>query len=61
MFTSKSFRSLIHLEFIFVYVRECCSTILLHVAVQFSQQNLFEEAVFLSFYILASFFIDQVT
>ena len=65
MFSSRSFivsgltfRSLIHLEFIFVYgVRECRSTILLHVAVQFSQQNLFKEAVCSPFYILA-FFID---
>ena len=44
MFSSESFivsgltfRSLIHLEFIFVYgVRECSNFILLHVAVQFS-------------------------
>ena len=44
MFSSKSFivsgltfRSLIHLEFIFVYcVRECANFILLHVPVQFS-------------------------
>ena len=48
MFSSKSFvvfsltfRSLIHLEFIFVYgVRECSNFILLHVAVQFSQFHL---------------------
>ena len=46
MFTSMSFRSLIHLEFIFIYgIRECCSTILLHVAVQFFQQHLIEEGV----------------
>ena len=46
MFYSKSFpisglifRSLIHFEFIFVYgVRKCSNFILLHVAVQFSQQ-----------------------
>ena len=48
MFSSKSFivsgltfRSLIHLEFIFVYgVRKCCNFIVLHVAVQFSQDYL---------------------
>ena len=44
MFSSRSLmvsglvsRSVIHLEFIFVYgVRECCNFILFHVAVQFS-------------------------
>ena len=36
-----TFRSLIHLEFIFVDgVRECSNFILLHVAVQFSQHHL---------------------
>ena len=48
MFSSKSFivsgltfRSLIHLEFIFVYgVRKCSNFILLHAAVQFSQHHL---------------------
>ena len=48
MFSSKSFivsghiyRSLIHLEFIFVYgVRECFNFILFHVAVPFSQHHL---------------------
>uniref|UniRef100_A0A8D0U9K1 Uncharacterized protein n=1 Tax=Sus scrofa TaxID=9823 RepID=A0A8D0U9K1_PIG len=48
MFSSKSFRvsglisrSLIHLEFIFVYgIRECSHCILFHVAVQFSQHHL---------------------
>ena len=35
-----TFRSLFHLELIFVYgVRECSSFILLHVAVQFSQHH----------------------
>ena len=35
-----TFRSLIHLEFIFVYgVRKCSNFILLHVAVQFSQHH----------------------
>ena len=65
MFSSKSFivsgltfRSLIYFEFIFVYgVRECSNFILLHVAVQFSQQ-LIEETVFSPLYILASFVID---
>ena len=48
MFSSKSFivsgltfRSLIHFEFIFVYgIRKCSHSILLHVAVQFSQHHL---------------------
>ena len=48
MFSSKSFivsgltfRSLIHVELIFVYgVRKCSNFILLHVAVQFSQHDL---------------------
>ena len=48
MFSSKSlivcsltFKSLIHFEFIFVYgVRKCSNFILLHVAVQFSQNHL---------------------
>ena len=48
MFSSKSFivsgltfRSLTHLEFIFVYgVRKCSNFILLHAAVQFSQHHL---------------------
>lgn len=55
MFSSKSFRvsgpisrSLIHLEFIFVYdVRECSKFILLHVAVQFSQHHLLNRLSFL--------------
>ena len=48
MFSSKSFivygrtfRSLIHFEFIFVYgVRKCSNLIILHVSVQFSQHHL---------------------
>ena len=48
MFSSKSFevsgltfRSLVHVEFIFAYgVRKCSNFILLHVAVQFSQHHL---------------------
>ena len=55
MFSSKSFivsglvsRSLIHLEFIFVYgVRECSHCILFHVAVQFSQHHLLNKLSFL--------------
>uniref|UniRef100_A0A8D1EBR5 Uncharacterized protein n=2 Tax=Sus scrofa TaxID=9823 RepID=A0A8D1EBR5_PIG len=55
MFSSKSFivsglisRSLIHLEFIFVYgVRECSNFILFHVAVQFSQHHLLRGLSFL--------------
>ena len=63
MFPSKSlmvsgltFRSLIHVEFIFAYgVRKCSNFILLHVAVQFSQHQFIEEAVFAPLCILASF------
>ena len=41
-------RSLIHLEFIFVYgVRECSNFILFHVAVQFSQHHLLNKLSFL--------------
>ena len=55
MFSSKSFmvsgltfRSFIHFEFIFVYgVRECSKFILLHVAVQFSQNHLLKTLSFL--------------
>uniref|UniRef100_A0A8D0V916 Uncharacterized protein n=1 Tax=Sus scrofa TaxID=9823 RepID=A0A8D0V916_PIG len=55
MFSSKGFivpglisRSLIHLEFIFVYgVRECSHFILFHVAVQFSQHHLLKGLSFL--------------
>ena len=55
MFSSKSFivsgltfRSLIHFEFIVVYgVRECSNSILLHVAVQFSQHHLLKRLSFL--------------
>ena len=51
MFSSKSFivsyltfRSLIQLEFIFVYdVRKCSNFILLHIAVQFSQHRLLKK------------------
>ena len=55
MFSSKSFlvcglifRSLIYFEFIFVYgVRKCSNFILLHVAIQFSQQHLLNKLSFL--------------
>ena len=55
IFFSKSFivsglisRSLIHLEFIFVYgVRECSNFILFHVAVKFSQHDLLNRLSFL--------------
>ena len=55
MLSSKSFivsglisRSLIHLEFIFVYgVRECSNFIILHVAVQFSHHHLLKVLSFL--------------
>ena len=54
MFSSKSFivsgltfRSLIHFEFVFVYgIRKCSNFILLHVAVQFSQQHLLKRLSF---------------
>ena len=60
VFSSKSlivsdltFRSLMHFEFIFVYaIRECSNFILLHVAVQFSKQQLLKRLSLL--YSLAS-------
>ena len=43
-----TFRSLIHLKFIFVYgVRKCSNFILLHVAVQFSQHHLLKRLLLL--------------
>ena len=43
-----TFRSLIHFEFIFAYgVRVCSNSILLHVAVQFSQHHLLKRLSFL--------------
>ena len=54
-----TFRSLIHLEFIFVCdVRECSSFILLHVAVQLSPAPLIDETVFSSLNTLASSMVD---
>ena len=49
MVSSLTFRSLIHLEFIFVCgVRECSNFILLHVAVWFSQHHLLKRLLFFS-------------
>ena len=67
MFSSKSFivsdltfRSLIHLEFIFVFgIRKCSNFILLHVAVQFSKHHLLKR-LFAPLYILASFVKNKV-
>jgi len=67
MFSSKSFivsgltfRSLIHFEFIFVYgVSKCSDFILLHVAVQFSQNHLLKR-LSAPLYILASFVENKV-
>ena len=54
-------RPSIHFEFIFVYgVRECSHFILFHVAVQFSQHHLIEQAILSPLYILASFVIDEL-
>ena len=69
MFSSKSFivsgltfRSLIHVEFIFVNgVRKCSSFILLQVVDQFSQHHLLKEIVFSPLYILASFVKDKAS
>ena len=62
MFFSKSFivsgftfRSLMYIEFIFVYgVRECSNIILLHVALQFSQHCLLKRLSFLPCILLAT-------
>ena len=67
MFSSESFitsglafRSLIYFEFIFVYgFRKYSNFILLHIAVQFSQHQLYE-AMFAPLYILASFVKNEV-
>ena len=68
MFSSKSFivsgltfRSLILVEFIFVYgVRKCSNFILLHAAVQFSQHHLLKRLSLPPLYILASFVKNKV-
>ena len=49
------FRSFIHFEFIFVYVRECSDFILSHIAVPTA---LTEETFFFLLYVLASFVMD---
>ena len=55
-----TFRSLIHFEFIFVYgVRKCFNFILLHVAVQFSQNYLLKRLSFLYCVVLPPF--QQIT
>ena len=69
MFSSRScivsgltFRSLIHFEFIFVYVvRKCSSFILLQVVDQVFPALLVKEVVFFPLYILASFVEDKVS
>ena len=69
MFSSRSFivsgltfRSLIHLEIIFVYaVRKCSNFILLQVVDQFSQHHLLKEILFSPSHILASFVKDKVS
>ena len=56
MFSSRSFygfqsyiRSLVHVEFIFVFgVRKCSNFILLHVVVQFSEHHFFEKKTLFS-------------
>ena len=54
-----TFRSLIHLQFIFMHgVRECSNFILSNVAVQFPQHDLLKRFSFSPLYILASFVID---
>ena len=52
IFSSKSFigpvlifRSLVHFEFIFVYVRECSNFLLIPVAVEFSQHHLLKRVL----------------
>ena len=56
------FRSLIHIEFIFVYgVRKCSSFISLEVVDQFSQHQFFKEIAFSPLYILASSVKDKVS
>ena len=48
--SSLPFRSLIHFEFIFVYiVRECSNFILLQIVVQFSQHYLLKTLSFLHY------------
>ena len=59
--SSLTFRSLIHIEFIFVYgVRKCFSFIILQVVDQFSQHHLLKRLPF-PLYIFASFVKDKVS
>ena len=52
------FRSLIHVEFIFVYgVRECCNFIILNVAIQLIPALVIDDIVFSPLFILNSFVI----
>uniref|UniRef100_A0A9L0R491 Uncharacterized protein n=1 Tax=Equus caballus TaxID=9796 RepID=A0A9L0R491_HORSE len=54
MVSGLTFKSLIHFELIFVHgVREWCTFILLHVAVQFSQHHLLKRLSFLHRMLLA--------
>ena len=55
-----TFRSLIHLNFIFLdSVRRCSNFILLHLVVQFFQHDLLKRQFFFPLYILASFIKDK--
>ena len=59
IFSGLTFRSLIHFDFVFVYgVRKYSNLTFLHVAVQFPQHHLIEEAGFFPLYMLASFVVD---
>ena len=54
-----TFRSLIHIEFIFAYaIREYSDFILLHVAAQFYQHYLLKRLSFPPLYMLGSLVID---
>ena len=58
MVSGLTFTSLIHSEFIFVHgVRKWASSILSHVAIQFSQHHLLK-TVFSPLYVPASFVVD---
>ena len=57
MISNITSRSLIYFEFIFVYgVSRCSNFILLHVAAQFSQQNLLNRFSFLHCIVLPPFY-----
>ena len=55
MLTNLKFKSLIHLEVICIWVRECSNFILLHVAAQFCQYNLLKKLYFFSHFMLPLF------